>query len=186
MATGLPPGDSDAAPGAGRPAAQARGDRDPQRRRALLEARARALAEAREAPRAEGLPVLAFRLEGRSFAVEVAAVGQVVEARGIWPLPASPTWLIGALVARTRIIPVLDLRPMLGLPALGTSALKRVIVLERGAEAFGVAVAQLDGRRDVPAEQVAPPGAGPFKWATADGLQILDLDALSPPPERAG
>jgi purine-binding chemotaxis protein CheW len=162
------------------------GDRDPERRRALLEARARAIAEAREAPRAEGIPVLAFRLEGRALAVEVAAVGQVVEARGIWPLPASPAWLIGALVARTRIVPVLDLRPMLGLPTLGTSSLKRVIVLERGAEAFGFAVARLDGRRDVPTSEIVTAAPGPFKWATPDGIQILDLDALQPPADRVG
>jgi purine-binding chemotaxis protein CheW len=186
VSAALPPGDSgSAARGEGRPAST-RSDRDPERRRALLEARARAIAEAREAPLAGGIPVLAFQLEGRSLAVEVAAVGQVLEARGIWPLPASPSWLIGALVARTRVVPVLDLRPMLGLPAPGTSSLRRVIVLERGGEAFGVAVAGLDGRRDVAAVEVAPPGPGPFKWSTTDGLAVLDLDALAPPPERAG
>jgi purine-binding chemotaxis protein CheW len=181
VAAALPPGESEpTATADARPPAP-RSDRDPERRRALLEARARAIAEAREAPRPDGIPVLVFRIGGRSFAVEVAAVGQVVEARGIWPLPACPPWLIGALVARTRIVPVLDLRPMLGLPAHGTTSLKRVIVLEQGGEAFAVAVEGLDGRRDVPASQVAPPGPGPFKWATSDGLAVVDLDRLEPP-----
>jgi purine-binding chemotaxis protein CheW len=156
-------------------------ERDPARRRALLEARARAIAEAREAPRVEGIPVLTFRLGGMALAVEVADVGQVLEARGIWPLPASPSWLLGALVARTRIVPVLDLRPMLGLPAHGTTLLRRVIVLERSGDAYAVAVERLDGRRDVPSAEVAPPGPGPFKWATADGTSVLDLDGLRPP-----
>lgn len=181
-----PPGDvSPAASAGGRPAAP-RGERDPARRRALLESRARALADAREAPRPEGIPVLAFQVEGRSFAVEVADVGQVLEARGIWPLPASPPWLIGALVARTRIVPVLDLRPMLGLPAAAPGALKRVIVIERGGEAWALAVQRLDGRRDVPTAQVVPAGPGPFKWATADGLAVLDLDVLEAAPSRGG
>jgi purine-binding chemotaxis protein CheW len=158
-------------------------ERDPARRRALLEARARAIAEAREAPRVEGIPVLAFRLGGMALAVEVADVGQVLEARGIWPLPASPPWLLGALVARTRIVPVLDLRPMLGLPAHGTTLLRRVIVLERSGDAYAVAVERLDGRRDVPSAEVTPPGPGPFKWATADGMSVLDLDGLAPPPD---
>jgi len=161
-------------------------ERDPARRRALLEARARAIAEARDSPMPEGIPVLAFRLGGMSLAVEVAAVGQVMEARGIWPLPASPPWLLGALVARTRIVPVLDLRPMLGLPSHGTAQLRRVIVLERGADAYAFAVEGLDGRRDVPSAQVLPPGAGPFKWATADGMAVLDLDGLAAPPDRVG
>lgn len=161
-------------------------ERDPARRRALLEARARAIAEAREAPRLEGIPVLAFRLGGRALAVELAAVGQVLEARGIWPLPASPPWLLGALVARTRIVPVLDLRAMLGLPVTGTSQLRRVIVLERGGDTYAVAVEGLDGRRDVPSAEVVPPGPGPFKWATTDGLTVLDLDGLAPPSDRGG
>ena len=186
MAATPPPGDSGAASRGGRRAPPARGDRDPERRRALLEARARAIAEAREAPLPGGVPLLTFQLEGRALAVEVADVGQVLEARGIWPLPASPPWLMGALVARTRIVPVLDLRPMLGLPALGTSSLRRVIVLERGGEAYGIAVARLDGRRDVPADEIGPASERPFKWSTLDGLAVLDLDALQPPPERAG
>jgi purine-binding chemotaxis protein CheW len=156
-------------------------ERDPARRRALLEARARAIAEAREAPRTEGIPVLAFRLGGMALAVEVADVGQVLEARGIWPLPASPPWLLGALVARTRIVPVLDLRPMLGLPAHGTTQLRRVIVLERAGDAYAVAVELLDGRRDIPSADVVPPRPGPYKWATVDGMAVIDLDGLAPP-----
>lgn len=185
MAAALPPGDSGpAARGEGRPASAR--DRDPERRRAILEARARAIAEAREAPRAEGVPLLTFQLEGRALAVEVADVGQVLEARGIWPLPASPAWLIGAIVARTLIVPVLDLRPMLGMSAHGTSALRRVIVLERAGDAYGIAVARLDGRRDVPVDEIAPATEAPYKWTTLDGLAVLDLDALAPPPEQAG
>lgn len=179
----LPP-DSGSARG-GRPSG-GKGDRDPERRRALLEARARAIAEAREAPRVGGVPLLTFQLEGRALAVEVADVGQVMEARGIWPLPASPEWLLGALVARTRIVPVLDLRPLLGLPARGTSALRRVIVLERAGEAYGIAVARLDGRRDVPSDEIGPASSAPFKWTTLDGLAVLDLEALACPADRAG
>lgn len=91
MAAAFPPGNPDTAASADGHAAGPRVEqRDPERRRALLEARARALADAREAPGAEGIPILAFHVGGRSLAVEVAAVAQVVEARGIWPLPASP------------------------------------------------------------------------------------------------
>jgi purine-binding chemotaxis protein CheW len=186
VADELPPGDSDAASRAARREARARIGRDPARRRALLEARARAIAEAREAPRPDGIPVLVFRVADRAFAVEVAAVGQVVEARGIWPLPACPPWLLGALVARTRIVAVLDLRLMLGLPAVGTLQLRRAIVIEWAGEAYAIAVERLEGRRDVPSDLVVPPGPGPFKWATSDGLAVLDLDALAPPAERAG
>ena len=73
---------------------------------------------------------------------------------------------------------------MLGLPAEGTAQLRRVIVLTWGGEAYAVAVERLDGRRDVPGDQVVPPGPGPYKWATGDGTSVLDLDGLAPPPDR--
>jgi purine-binding chemotaxis protein CheW len=159
-------------------------ERDPARRRALLEARARAIAEARDAPVPEGVPVLAFELGGRTLGVEVADVGQVMEARGTQPLPAQPPWLLGALVARTRIVPVIDLRPILGLPILPGVLLRRVVVVERANEAFALAVERLEGRRDVPAGAVAPPSPGPFKWSTADGLAVLDFDGLARAADR--
>ena len=154
------------------------GGGDDERRRAVLADRARLLAATRPVPLAGSQPVLAFTVGGDRYAVEVGSVGQVLEAQGLQPLVAAPSWLLGAMVARTRVVPVLDLRRLLGLPGGGSSDLGKVIVVEHGGEAFGIAAETLEGRLDIPREGLVAPGGGPFAWVAPDGLALLDLGAL--------
>jgi purine-binding chemotaxis protein CheW len=146
------------------------------RRRELVAERARALAGARETAAEDALPMLVFTLGGERHAVEVGAVVQVVEARGLQRLVATPPWLLGALVARGRVVPVLDLRDRLGLER-GLADLCKVLVLEQAGELVGLAVEALEGRRDV-ALRALSPGTPPLRWLADDGLAVLDLPAL--------
>lgn len=154
---------------------------DPAARRAALEARAAQVARAREAAAAEGVSVVAFRVGGERYAVEVPAVFQVLEARGLSPLPAAPPWLLGAIVARTRVVPVLDLRALLGLSGGGMSDLAKVVVVEHDGDVFGLAAEELEGRLEVPREGLAP-ADGPFAWVAPDRLALLDLAKLGAGP----
>ena len=149
------------------------------RRRELMAARARALATPRETPREDALPLLVFTLGGARHAVEVEAVVQVVEPRGLQRLVATPPWLLGVLVARGRVVPVLDLRERLGV-GRGLADLGKVLVLEQAGELVGLAVETLEGRCDV-ARRTLSPGATPLRWLAADGLSVLDLGALLAP-----
>jgi purine-binding chemotaxis protein CheW len=148
------------------------------RRREVLGERARAIAGSREAARPESEAVLAFTVGGERYAVAVEAVSQVLEARGLQPLVASPPWLLGAMVARTRVVPVLDLRSLLGLAGGGMSDLGKVIVVEHEGEAFGIAAEALEGRLEVARAGLAPAAAGPFRWVAPDRLALLDLALL--------
>jgi len=158
---------------------------DPERRRQVLAERARLIAGTRQAARGETVPVLAFSVGGERYAIAIEQVGQVLEAKGLSPLPAAPPWLLGAMVARTRIIPVLDLRQLLGLEGGGMSDLVKVVVAEHDGEAFGLAVEALEGRIEVPREGLAAADEGPFTWIAADRLALLDLERLSAPAGRA-
>ncbi len=156
---------------------------DPRR---VLADRARAVARPREEPRAAGLPVVAFRVGGERYAVEVNAVFQVVEASGLSPLPATPPWVLGAVVARTRVVPVLDLRALLGLEGGGMSDLSRIIVLEHEGELFAFAVEDLEGRVDLDKETLSSPADGPFLWIAPDRLALLDLSRVGTSASRGG
>jgi purine-binding chemotaxis protein CheW len=149
-----------------------------ERRAEILHERARAIAGTREEWREETVTVLAFSVGGERYAVEIGAVGQVVEAKGLSPLPASPPWLLGAMVARTRVVPVLDLRALLGLHGGGLTDLARVVVVEHDGEAFGIAVEGLEGRIEVPVAGLTPSDKAPFRWIAPDRLALLDLGAL--------
>jgi purine-binding chemotaxis protein CheW len=146
------------------------------RRRELMAERAGALASRREPVDEDALPMLVFTLGGVRHAVEVEAVVQVVEARGLQRLVATPPWLLGALVARGRVVPVLDLRERLGLER-GLADLDKVLVLEQEGELVGLAVEALEGRRDV-ALRTLSPGTPPLRWLADDGLAVLELPAL--------
>lgn len=150
----------------------------------VLEERAAAVARAREEAQVGGMPVLVFKVGGERYAVEVGAVFQVVDATGLTPLPATPPWVLGAILARTRVVPVLDLRALLGLEGGGMSDLAKVVVLEDDGELFGVAVEDLEGRMDLEREKLASSSEGPFAWIAPDRLAVLDLAHLGAPTAR--
>jgi len=161
----------------------ARGEASEDRAR-ILEERAAAVARTREEAQVAGMPVLAFKVSGERYAVDVGAVFQVVDAAGLTPLPAAPPWVLGAILARTRVVPVLDLRALLGLEGGGMSDLAKVVVLEDAGELFGVAVEDLEGRIDLEREKLASTSDGPFSWIAPDRLAVLDLGRLGAPMAR--
>ena len=150
----------------------------PERRQEVLVTRGRAIAGARQEVRPESLAVLAFGVAGERYAVGLDDVSQVLEAKGISPLPGAPRWLLGAMIARSRVVPVLDLRQILGLEGEGLSDLSRVVVVEEDGDVFGLAVETLEGRQDLPLAGLSRPAAGPFRWIAPDRLAVLDLAQL--------
>lgn len=152
-----------------------------EKRREVLEARARALAESREEEQTEILTVLAFQVGGERYAVPIERVEHVLEARGLCPLPGAPRHVLGALVSRARVVPVLDLRQLLGLEGGGMSDLAKVIVLEVDEEAFGLAAESVDGRQELLRSSLSQPPPGPFLHLTPDRLTVLDPEQLGNP-----
>jgi purine-binding chemotaxis protein CheW len=89
--------------------------------------------------------------------------------------------VLGALVSRSRVVPVLDLRQLLGLEGGGMSDLAKVIVLEVGEDAFGLATEVVDGRQELLRSGLSQPPPGPFLYLTPDRLTVLDLEQLGNP-----
>jgi len=176
----------DPAGGTRQPAREPRPERGglavtPEKRREVLQARARALAVSRTQARPETITVLAFQVGGERYAVPIQRVEHVLEARGLCPLPGAPRHVLGALVSRSRVVPVLDLRQLLGLEGGGMSDLAKVIVLEVGEDAFGLAAEVVDGRQELLRSELSQPPPGPFLYLTSDRLTVLDLEQLGNP-----
>ncbi|MCY1034438.1 chemotaxis protein CheW [Corallococcus sp. BB11-1] len=151
------------------------------RRREVLHTRAVALANSRHETRQEVVTVLAFQVGGERYAVRIEMVDHVLEARGMCALPGAPRHVLGALVSRSRIVPVLDLRQLLGLEGGGMSDLSKVLVVEVEDEAFGLAAEVVDGRKELPRAELSQPPPGPFLFLTPDRLTVLDLTQLGNP-----
>lgn len=164
------------------------GAASPEERRRILAERAQALAGTRTQaldPRAQagaaGVEVLAFRVGGERYAVRIDEVDEVLEIRGLSPLLGAPRHVLGAVAARARVLPVLDLRALLGLEGGGLSDLNRIVAVGRGDDLFGIAVEEVEGRLSLspgPSEKAAH---GPFSFVTADRLAVLDLALLGEP-----
>lgn len=58
-----------------------------------------------------------FRLEGQRYALPLGSVERIVRAAEITPLPGAPAVVIGVISVEGRILPVVDARSRLGLPA---------------------------------------------------------------------
>jgi purine-binding chemotaxis protein CheW len=159
----------------------------PEKRREVLATRARALASSREEVRPAVLTVLAFQVGGERYAVPIEQVDHVLESRGLCGLPGAPRHVLGALVSRSRVVPVLDLRQMLGLEGGGMSDLGKVVVVDVAGEAFGIAAEQVEGRRELLRSTLSQPPHGPFLFLTPDRLTVLDVTQFgAQTPETRG
>jgi purine-binding chemotaxis protein CheW len=74
---------------------------------------------------------LTFRLNGVEYAVDVKVIETVVEYEGSTSVPSPIGYLIGVMDLRGRLIPVVDLRMKLGLPAAAVRDGGSVIVLAK-------------------------------------------------------
>ncbi|MBI5548438.1 MAG: chemotaxis protein CheW [Deltaproteobacteria bacterium] len=161
----------------------------PEERQKILAERARSLASSREEERVarERLEVVAFRVGGERYAVPIGAVDEILDIKGLCPLLGAPHHVLGALVARSRIVPVLDLRQLLGLEGGGMSDLSKVVAVAEGEELLGLAVEDVEGKLELPRPDGPSSSTGPFLFVTAERLAVLDVARLiEPAPSAAG
>lgn len=151
------------------------------RREAVLLARGEALAKARSEAEQISLTVMSFTLGGGRYGVPFANLDQIVECAQLCPLQGAPRAVLGAQAVRSGIVPVLDLRVVLGLTGGPLSDLRFVLVVASGQERFGLAVEQTDGAVGFQASQLRPPPSSPFSALSLDGLLVIDVDRLVVP-----
>jgi purine-binding chemotaxis protein CheW len=97
------------------------------------------------------------RLGGGRYCLRATDVAEVVPLPVLTRVPGTPGWVRGVANWRGHVLPVIDLRPVLGIgePALPSSA--RVVVVSVGDVEVGVLAEAVDGLLEVPDEVPAPP-----------------------------
>lgn len=157
-------------------------DPGPEASRRRLEERARALARrVPTPPTGELLDVVRFRLAAEQWAVEARWVRCLLRLRDVTPLLGAPAWLMGVAELRGEVLPVADLRGLLGLDAAGTAL--ALVLGARDAEGWlGLLVDDALGLGPVLADALRPPAArgvprGWVRGVTGD-LALLDGAAL--------
>ena len=95
------------------------------------------------------------RLGGGRFALPMDAVAEVGRTPGVTRVPGTPSWVRGVTNWRGRILGVLDLRELLGVPFADTGE-GRLVVLVRNTAMVGLVAERVDGVIDVDTDALEP------------------------------
>lgn len=138
-----------------------------------------------EAPRE--VELIVFELGGRAYAFTIVDVVEVLHMVALTPVPAAPPWLAGVLNLRGELIPVIDARVRLHLPAPQPGLHTPIIVGKVDGRGLGLIVDAVTGMQVLPQSAVTrlETWAGPRSVVTAIGrvnerqILILDLPTLA-------
>jgi purine-binding chemotaxis protein CheW len=155
----------------------------------ILETRAAALSCPAITPRvlAEPLDLMLFRLGGESYGIESVHILEVLSLRQLTPVPMAPPVLLGIMNHRGRILPVLDLRHLFGLPGQAAADAGQIVAVEVEEIRFGFRVEAVIGTMVVDAHALVPPSQQMeeggrrilTRGVTADMITVLDTLALA-------
>lgn len=168
------------------------GTRSPEEARRILRARAKALAKPLTEPRiqAEAEELLVFTLAGERYGIEVSQIEAVTPLLGLTPVPGAPPFVLGVMNHRGRILTVLDLREIMGLPQPGNQKDSWVVVGKGKDALFGLSsdssgeIGWVESDEIVSRPSFGNGGARAFvRGLTRDMVAVLDLEALAADPQ---
>jgi chemotaxis signal transduction protein len=122
------------------------------------------------------------RTGGLCLLIPAGMVSEVVEQLAVHPMPQSAPWFRGLINLRGHLVPVFDLRTLL---TGEVQPLERLVVLDRGERAVGIAADELPEAVDPRNRATAPSLPGELgaclrgAFLEADELWLeIDFDAL--------
>ena len=102
------------------------------------------------------IQLVAFRLGGRDFAVNIFQVERILRYQEPAPLPQAPDFLEGVVQYGGAVVPVVDLRKRVNVAAPVEDE-TRIMILELESERIGIVVDAVLEVLKVNAERVTPP-----------------------------
>ncbi|MEP6992445.1 MAG: chemotaxis protein CheW [bacterium] len=124
------------------------------------------------------ISILLARLGGTQVGFSALAVREIVRAVTIAPLPGAPAIIEGAINVRGRIVPVVDVRQRLALPALANGPEQFLILLEAADRLVAIRVEDVEEVTDVPTGGLESPSAVSPVIARLSGLAAMETGAL--------
>ena len=121
------------------------------------------------------LRVCLISLAGELFAVDLKNVREVFEVEGITPVPGMPAVLAGVANLRGVVMPLVDLRRLMGLPASGPAP-RYAVVIRHESQQIAVLVDQVPEIRTVHNDELLPAPARTSHGGTPFVTAILRLE----------
>jgi purine-binding chemotaxis protein CheW len=159
----------------------------PAETRAILKKRARILAQ--EPVKIESkenfMDMVVFRLSQETYGIESVFVREVYPLKDITALPGTPSFVLGIINVRGKILSVIDLKKFFQLPEKGLGDLNKIIIIHNEMMEFGILADVILGTRSIPLNtiQTAPPtisgiGTEYLKGLTRESVIVLDGEKI--------
>lgn len=151
----------------------------------VLAARARRLARRPAgAPTVASLDLLVFELGCERYAIETRHVREVVRGAALTPVPGTADFVLGLTNLRGELVPVIDLRRLLGTAAAEVTQASSLVILGDERAQLGVLTDAVHDVSTVPTQAIADVIASSeatrehLRGVTCEGLVILSGESL--------
>jgi len=133
-----------------------------EQKKRILQDRARVLAQGspQENEQREMLRIVEFVIAQERYAVEATYIREVQREKQLTPLPCTPSFILGIMNLRGRILAVIDLRAFFDLPRVPLHRPDTVIVFRTETLEVGVLTNGVLGARSIPAQELSQAMAG--------------------------
>lgn len=107
--------------------------------------------------RDEILQLVTFRLGAEEFGVDIHALQEIIRMQTITRVPKAPPFVEGVINLRGQVIPVIDLRKRIGMPAATHDKSTRIMVVQLTRKTVGFVVDAVGEVKRIPSRTVEPP-----------------------------
>lgn len=99
---------------------------------------------------------LTFFLRAEEYGIQILKVQEIIGLLPITVVPSTPSFVIGVVNLRGKIVPILDLRQKLGMPSFEPSAETCIVVVKARNVEVGVVVDRVREVVDIKSEDLEP------------------------------
>lgn len=134
------------------------------------------------------MQVVTFMLEGQLYGLPIGVVQEIQQLVALAPVPDDAPALVGLIDVRGRVVPAIDLRLLLGLPARPFDLETPMIFCRAREHVISLIVDAVEDVVDLPADGLQPPSGLSSMGDRLLGmcrlpqglLLVLDIDRLVP------
>jgi purine-binding chemotaxis protein CheW len=130
-------------------------------------------ADAMDALPREEIRICLFSIGKDTYAIAVDVLTEIIIPQKIFPVPTTPSHVLGVINLRGNIVPIVDIRPALSLPQQSVPG--QIAILKHGAMMLGIVVDNVSAVIPVPESsiQTLPNDAGEKQPAGGSRTRFL-------------
>jgi twitching motility protein PilI len=81
-----------------------------------------------------------FKIGTLGLLIQLGSGSEVMQMPSVWTLPGAPPWLLGLINLRGNLVPIFELRPLLGLGHRTAAEKSLVLVFDQSDKAVGMVI----------------------------------------------